>query len=93
MNNITFAHPLLLLLLLVIPLMVVWYIMRYRKQKPALQFSSINLFKGVESDIQPPQNTRADQNACHQVRRNVRQVEFDKQACHQQPGKKGDRDQ
>ena len=45
MNNITFAHPLLLLLLLVIPLMVVWYIMRYRKQKPALQFSSINLFK------------------------------------------------
>ncbi len=47
MNHITFAHPYLLLLLLVIPLMVVWYIMRYRKQKPALQFSNISLFKGV----------------------------------------------
>ena len=47
MNNITFAHPYLLLLLLVIPLMAVWYIMRYRKQKPALQFSNISLFKGV----------------------------------------------
>ena len=47
MNQLTFAHPYLLLLLLIIPLMVVWYIMRYRKQKPALQFSNITLFKGV----------------------------------------------
>ena len=47
MNHITFAHPYLLLLLLVIPLMTVWYILRYRKQKPALQFSNISLFKGV----------------------------------------------
>ena len=47
MNQITFAHPYLLLLLLIIPLMAVWYIMRYRKQKPALQFSNITLFKGV----------------------------------------------
>ena len=45
--NISFAHPYLLLLLLVIPLLVVWYIFRYRKQKPALQFSNITLFKGV----------------------------------------------
>lgn len=44
---ITFAHPWLLLLLLVIPLMVVWYLLRYRKQKPALQFSNISLFRGV----------------------------------------------
>ena len=47
MNHITFAHPYLLLLLLVIPLMVVWYVLRYRKQKPALQFSNISLFRGV----------------------------------------------
>ena len=47
MNHITFAHPYLLLLLIIIPLMVVWYVMRYRKQKPALQFSNISLFKGV----------------------------------------------
>lgn len=45
--NITFAHPYLLLLLLVIPLMTVWYLLRYRKQKPALQFSNITLFKGI----------------------------------------------
>ena len=45
--RITFAHPYLLLLLLIIPLMVAWYILRYRKQKPALQFSNITLFKGA----------------------------------------------
>ena len=47
MNHITFAHPYLLLLLLVIPLMAVWYVLRYRKQQPALQFSNISLFRGV----------------------------------------------
>ena len=47
MNHITFAHPYLLLLLPVIPLMAVWYVLRYRKQKPALQFSNISLFRGV----------------------------------------------
>ena len=47
MIHITFAHPYLLLLLLVIPLMAVWYVLRYRKQKPALQFSNISLFRGV----------------------------------------------
>ena len=47
MNHITFAHPYLLLLLLVIPMMAVWYLLRYRKQKPALQFSNISLFTGV----------------------------------------------
>lgn len=47
MMKITFAHPYLLLLLLVIPLLIVWYVLRYRKQKPALQFSNISLFKGI----------------------------------------------
>ena len=45
--KITFAHPYLLLLLIVIPRLIVWYILRYRKQKPALQFSNISLFKGL----------------------------------------------
>lgn len=47
MKHMIFAHPYLLLLLLIIPLMTVWYVMRYRKQKPALQFSNISLFKGL----------------------------------------------
>lgn len=47
MHSITFAHPWVLLLLLVIPLMAAWYVLRYRKQKPALQFSNISLFRGV----------------------------------------------
>lgn len=49
--KITFAHPYLLLLLLVIPLLIVWYVMRYRKQKPALQFSNISLFKGIHKTL------------------------------------------
>ena len=44
---ITFAHPYLLLLLLLIPLMAAWYYFRYRKQKAALQFSNISLFKNI----------------------------------------------
>lgn len=48
MSHITFAHPYLLLLLLAVPLMTAWYIFRYRKQKPALQFSDISLFNGVQ---------------------------------------------
>lgn len=51
MNHITFAHPYLLLLLLVVPLMTAWYVMRYRKQKPALQFSNIALFKGLPKTL------------------------------------------
>lgn len=47
MNHITFAHPWILLFLILIPLLTVWYVWRYRKQKPALQFSNISLFKGV----------------------------------------------
>lgn len=49
--NITFAHPWMLLLLGLIPLMTLWYIFRYRKQKPALQFSNISLFKGWKKSL------------------------------------------
>lgn len=47
MNNITFANPWALTLLITIPLWVVWYIYRYQKQKPALQFSDISVFDKV----------------------------------------------
>ena len=43
-SSIIFASPAFLWGLLIIPLLVVWYIMYYRKQKPTLQFSSISLF-------------------------------------------------
>lgn len=44
-SSITFANPGFLWILVLIPLLIVWYILRYRKQKPALQFSSISLVK------------------------------------------------
>lgn len=47
MSHITFAHPWVLLILIVVPALTAWYIWRYRKHKPALQFSNISLFKGV----------------------------------------------
>lgn len=43
-SSIIFASPAFLWGLLIIPLLVVWYIMYYRNQKPTLQFSSISLF-------------------------------------------------
>lgn len=51
MTHITFAHPYLLLLLLVVPLLVAWYVLRYRKHKPALQFSNIALMQGVRKSL------------------------------------------
>ena len=47
MSNITFAHPWFLLGLLLVPLMVAWYIWRYRKQEAALQHSNLSLFDGI----------------------------------------------
>ena len=51
MHNITFAHPWLLLGLLLVPLMVVWYVFRYRKQNAALQHSNITVFEGVKATL------------------------------------------
>ena len=44
-SSIIFANPGFLWCLLVVPLMIAWYVLRYRHQKPALQFSSISLFR------------------------------------------------
>ena len=46
MHQLTFAHPWVFWFLLLIPLLIAWYVLRYRKQKPALQFSNISLFEG-----------------------------------------------
>ena len=51
MHNITFAHPWLLLGLVLVPLMVGWYLWRYRKQEAALQHSEISLFDGVKQSL------------------------------------------
>ena len=48
MNNITFAHPWVLMGLLIVPVMVVWWLWKYRKQEAALQHSSITLFAGLQ---------------------------------------------
>ncbi|MDY5969482.1 MAG: VWA domain-containing protein [Bacteroidales bacterium] len=41
----TFAHPWLLLLLLLVPLLIGWWIWRYRRQQPTTGYSSITQFK------------------------------------------------
>ena len=51
MHNLTFAHPWMLLGLVLVPLMVGWYIWRYRKQEAALQHSDISLFDGVKQTL------------------------------------------
>lgn len=47
MHNITFAHPWYLLGLLLVPLLVVWWLWRYRKQDAAVQHSDIAVFDDI----------------------------------------------
>ena len=51
MHNLTFAHPWMLLGLLLVPLMAGWWLWRYRKQEAALQHSNIALFDGVKKSL------------------------------------------
>ncbi len=51
MHNLTFAHPWMLIGLVLVPLMVGWYLWRYRKQEAALQHSDISLFDGVKQSL------------------------------------------
>ena len=51
MSNITFAHPWMLLGLLLVPAMIGWWLWRYRKQEAALQHSNIGLFDGVKQSL------------------------------------------
>lgn len=47
MSNITFVHPWYLLGLLLVPLLVAWWLWRYRKQDAAVQHSDIAVFDGI----------------------------------------------
>ena len=44
LENIEFANPRLLWLLLLVPLAIVWYILRHKKQEASLQFSDLKGF-------------------------------------------------
>ena len=50
-SELSFAHPWFLLLLLVIPAFIVWYVLRGRKQKPEMRVSSILPFKARKKSI------------------------------------------
>ena len=45
--TITFAHPWILIVLAVIPLLVVWYVLRYRKQHSAIQYSNFAMLQAL----------------------------------------------
>lgn len=51
MSDITFVHPWVLLGLVAVPLMILWWIWRYRKQDAAVQHSNIAVFDGVERSM------------------------------------------
>lgn len=46
-RGLTFAHPWILLLLAVIPLIVVWYIIRHKRMKAPLHIGTTAMFAGV----------------------------------------------
>ena len=43
-ENIEFANPKLLWLLLLVPALIVWYILRHKKQEASLSFSDLKGF-------------------------------------------------
>lgn len=51
LNKITFGSPLWLIGLVLIPLMIVWWIWRYRNQKPALRVSDSQVFEGFKKTL------------------------------------------
>jgi Ca-activated chloride channel family protein len=50
-NNITFAHPYILYLLLLIPLILFWYWRQNKKSSTAVTYSNLQVFEGVQSTI------------------------------------------
>lgn len=47
LNNVTFAYPWVLYFLLIIPLLLVWYFIKGKKNYTSVIYSSVNLFKDV----------------------------------------------
>ncbi len=50
-HNITFANPWMLLGLILVPLLIAWYLWRYRKQHPTIVVSDLGLFDGVKPSL------------------------------------------
>jgi len=48
LGNITFAYTWVLYFLFIIPLMALWYWLKGRKLQPAINYSSLNIFKGLK---------------------------------------------
>lgn len=46
LTELSFAHPWMFLFLLALPVIITWYILKGKKQKPELQLSSVAAFKG-----------------------------------------------
>ena len=51
MSSITFAHPWYLLGLVLVPLLIVWWLLRYRKQDAAVQHSDIAVFDAIGKSL------------------------------------------
>ena len=51
MSNITFAHPWYLIGLLLVPVMIAWWLWRYRKQDAAVQHSNIAVFDSIGKSL------------------------------------------
>lgn len=43
-ENIEFANPKLLWLLLAVPMVIVWYVLRHKKQEASVRFSDLSGF-------------------------------------------------
>lgn len=50
-SEVSFAYPWLFLLLLIVPLMVLWYVFRGRRNKPELQVSSLEGFRNRKKSV------------------------------------------
>jgi len=50
-TNITFANPGFLYLLILVPLLAAWYIYRFRRNAPSLQYSSTEVFENTPASI------------------------------------------
>jgi Ca-activated chloride channel family protein len=50
-NNVTFAYPYFLYLLLLLPLIVLWYWRHNKKRSPAITYSNLELFNGLKKTL------------------------------------------
>ena len=51
LNNLTFAYPNLLYLLLLIPLILFWYWRQNKKRSAAITYSNLEIFRGLDKTL------------------------------------------